>query len=84
MVTVLKTPALPGMPGWLSRFKCPTSAQVMISQSVSWSPESGSVPTARSLELLRILFLPLSLSAPPLLVLFLSLSKVNKHDNNFF
>ena len=30
--------------------KRPTSAQVMISQCVSSSPASGSVPTARSLE----------------------------------
>ena len=30
--------------------KCPTSAQVMISQSVSLSPASGSVLTAQSLE----------------------------------
>ena len=29
---------------------CPTSAQVMISQSVSLSPASGSVLTAQSLE----------------------------------
>ena len=38
-----------------------TSAQVMISQFVGLSPPSGSVLTARSLELLRILCLPLSL-----------------------
>ena len=31
--------------------KCPTSAQVMISQSVSLSPASGSVLTAQILEL---------------------------------
>ena len=30
--------------------KCPTSAQVMISQSVSLSPVSGSVLTAHSLK----------------------------------
>ena len=30
--------------------KRPTSAQVMISQLVSWSPTSGSVLTAQSLE----------------------------------
>ena len=30
--------------------ECPTSAQVMISQSVSSSPASGSVLTAQSLE----------------------------------
>ena len=49
--------------------ECPTSAQVMISGSMSSSPASGSVLTARRLELLRILCLPLSLSlslsAPP-------------------
>ena len=38
-----------GAPGWLS-WLCPTSAQVMISWSVSSSPMSGSVLTAQSLE----------------------------------
>ena len=42
----------------------PTSAQVMISWSVSSSPVSGSVLTALSLELLQILCLLLSLSLP--------------------
>ena len=46
----------------------PTSAQVMISRSVSSSPASGSVLTGQSLE-------PVSDS----LSLSLSLSKVNKH-----
>ena len=36
---------------WVARsVKRPTSAQVMISRSVSWRPESGSVLTAQSLE----------------------------------
>ena len=58
----------------------PTSAQVMIAQSVGSSPASGSVPTARSLELLRILCLPLSLplTHSPSVCLSVSLSK-NKH-----
>ena len=38
----------------------PTSAQVMISRLVGWSPASGSVLTARSLE-------PASDSVPPCL-----------------
>ena len=41
--------------------KRPTSAQVTISRLMGSSPASGSVLTARSLELLRILRLPLSL-----------------------
>ena len=40
-----------GAPGWVAQsVKRPTSAQVMISQSVGSSPVSGSVLTARSLE----------------------------------
>ena len=54
----------------------PTSAQVMISQFVSSSPASGSVPTARSPEPALRSVSP-SLSAPPPLVLFLS--RINKH-----
>ena len=55
-----------------------TSAQVMISSSsVSSSPASGSVRTAQSLEP-GLDSVCLSLSAPPLLMLFLSL-KINKH-----
>ena len=56
----------------------PISAQVMISQSVSLSPTSGSVLTAQSLEPASDSVSP-SLSAPPPLVLYLSLSKINKH-----
>ena len=48
-----------------------TLAQVIISRFVGWSPTSGSVLTAWSL--LGVLALS-SLSAPPLLVLSLSLS----------
>ena len=53
-----------------------TSAQVMISQSVSLSPTLGSVLTARSLEPASDSVSP-SLSAPSLLAL--SLSKINRH-----
>ena len=58
----------------------PTSAQVMISRFMSWSPVSGSVLTARSLEPGSDSVSP-SLSVPPLLALSLSLSvsKINKH-----
>ena len=52
----------------------PTSAQVVISQSVSSSPASGSVLTAQSLELASDSVSP-SLSASPLLMLCLSLSQ---------
>ena len=56
--------------------KHPTSAQVMISQFVSLSPMSGSVLTAQSLEPASDSVSP-SLSAPPLLMLCFSLSKIN-------
>ena len=58
--------------------KCPTSAQVMISWFMSSSPASGSVLTAQSLEPASDSASP-SLSAPPLLTLYLSLSKINTH-----
>ena len=54
--------------------KRPTLAQVMILQSVSSSPKSSSVLTARSLEPASDSVSP-SLSAPPLLMLCLSLWK---------
>ena len=60
--------SLPGRGTWV--------AQVMISRFVSLSPTSGSVLTAQSLELLRILCLPLSLPLP--CSCHLSLSKTNK------
>ena len=66
---------------WVARsVKRPTSAQVTISRSVSSSPASGSGLTARSLEPVSDSVSP-SLSAPPLLVLYLSLflSIINKH-----
>ena len=53
-----------------------TSARVMISQSVSWSPVSGSGLIAQSLEPASNSVSP-SLSAPPLLELSLSVSKIN-------
>ena len=57
--------------------KLPTSAQVIISQSVSSSPASGCVLlTAQSLEPASDSVSPL-LSAPPPLAL--CLSKINKH-----
>ena len=52
--------------------KGPTSAQVMILRFVSSSPVSGSVLTAQSLEPASDSVSP-SLSAPPLLMLCLSL-----------
>ena len=62
---------------WMAQLVAhPTSAQVMISRSVGWSPASGSVLTAQSLE-------PASDSVSPsvcpsLLDLSLSLSLKNK------
>ena len=65
----------------------PTSAQVTISWSMSSSPASGSVLTARSLEPASDSLSP-SLSAPPPLVLCLSLSlslsKTDKDYKKFF
>ena len=52
--------------------KRPTSAQAMISQSMSSSPVSGSVLTAQSLEPVSDSVSP-SLSAPPLFMLSLCL-----------
>ena len=57
--------------------KCPTSAQVMISQFVSLSPMSGSVLIAQSLEPASDSVSP-PLSAPPMLMLYLFLSLNNK------
>ena len=57
--------------------KHPTSAQVMISQSMSSSPVLGFVLTAQSQEPVSDPVSP-SLSAPPLIVLYLCLSKINK------
>ena len=71
--------------GWVAQsVERLTSAQVMISLSVSSSPASGSVLTAQSLEPVSDSVSP-SLSAPLLLTLslslslFLSLSKINEH-----
>ena len=54
-----------------------TLAQVTILQFVSSSPASGSLLTAQSLERASDSVSP-SLSVPPLLMLCLSLSKINK------
>ena len=60
---------------WVAQsVKHPTWAQVVISQSVSSSPASGSVPTAQNLEPASDSVSP-SRYAPPLLTL--SLSKIN-------
>ena len=55
----------------------PTSAQVMISQSVSSSPASGSVLTAQSLEPVSDSVSP-SLCSSPIHALPVSVSKINK------
>ena len=56
--------------------KRPTSAEVTVSRFVGSSTTSGSVLTARSLELLRLLCLPLSLLLPAY-ALYLSPSRIN-------
>ena len=56
-------------------------AQVMISWFVGSSPTLGSVLTAQSLEPASNSVSP-SLSAAPLLMLCLSISKINKHKKN--
>ena len=64
---------------WVAQsVKRPTSAQVMISWFMSLNPVSGSVLTARSLDPASDSVSP-SLSAPPPLVLCLSLSLKNKY-----
>ena len=62
---------------WVAQSVKPlTLAQVMISLFMSLSPVLGSVPTAQSLEPASDSVSP-SLSAPPLLALSLSFSKIN-------
>ena len=64
---------------WVAQLvKCPTSAQVKISWFGTSNPALGSVLTAQSLEPAWDSVSP-SLSAPPLLMLCLCLSKMNKH-----
>ena len=59
----IKNGALRG--AWVAQsVKRPTSAQVMISGSVGWSPASGSVLTAQSLETVSDSVSP-SFSDPP-------------------
>ena len=63
---------------WVAQsVKRPTSARVMISRFVGSSPTSGSVLTARSLEPASDSVSP-PLSPPPLLMLCLYLSRINK------
>ena len=61
-----------GAPWWL--VKCLTLAQVVISQSMSSGPTSGFVLTSPSLEPASDSVSP-SLSAPPPLMFYLSLSQ---------
>ena len=58
--------------------KRPTSAQVMISRSVSSSPASGSVLTTPSLEPVSDSVSPSLSDPPPVHALSLSVSKINK------
>ena len=61
-----------------SEIKHLTLAQVMISRFVSWSPTSGSVLTAQSLEPASDPASP-SFCPSPSRTLSLSFSKINKH-----
>ena len=62
---------------WVAQsVKRPTSAQVMISRSVSSSPASGSVLTAQSLEPASDSVSPSLSDPPPIHVLSLSVSKI--------
>ena len=62
---------------WVAQsVKRPTSAHVTFAQFGSSSPTTGSVLTAQSLEPASDSVFP-SLSAPPLLALCVSLSKIN-------
>ena len=58
--------------------KRPTSAQVVISRSMSSSPASGSVLTAQSLEPVSDTVSPSLSDPPPVHALSLSVSKINK------
>ena len=63
---------------WVAQLvKCPTLAQVMISRFVGLSPALSSVLTAQSLEPASD-SVSIHLSAPPLLILCVSLSRNNK------
>ena len=64
------------MARWVER---PTSARVMISQSVGSSPVWGSVLTAQSLEPASDSVSPSLSARPPAQALSLSLSKINNH-----
>ena len=69
---------------WVAQsVKRQTSAQVMISQFVDLSPVLGSVLIAQSPEPASDSVCP-SLSAPPLLILCLRLSKINNVKKNAF
>ena len=75
---MLRTKALNVWGAWVAQsVERPTSAQVTISRSVSLSPASGSVLMAQSLEP-ALDSVSASLSAPPRLMLCLSLSLSNK------
>ena len=72
---VMLSEAYFGRRAWVARsVNHPTSAQVMISQSVSSSPASVSMLTTQSLEPVSDPVSP-CLSAPPLFMLCLSLSQ---------
>ena len=77
--------AISKMGTWVAQsVKCLTSAKVMISWLVSLSPTLGSVLTAQNLEFASdsvSLSPSLSLSAPPLVALCLSLLKIKKKNN---
>ena len=68
-----------GRGAWVAQsVEHPTSAQVMISQSMSSSPASGSVLTAQSMEP-ALDSVSLSLYPSPAHALSLSVSKINKN-----
>ena len=69
-------------PGGAQSVKCPTSAQVMISRSMGWSPVLGSVLTAQSLDAALDSVSP-PLSAPPPLVFSLSLKNKSALKNTY-
>ena len=65
---------------WVAQsVKCPSLAQVMVSQFLGSSPAFGPVLTARSLEPASDSVSPSLSAPPPAHPLSLSLSKVNKH-----